>query len=371
MYDSQVNCLGYETLKELDNLIIKVIVDNETDPLSSSSTGLGIVSNEIQRSITNKNNELNISEFCCSAHGFSILLTGTLDGEEHTVLFDAGPYGEIFLDNARKLGIEYEKIEAVVLSHWHCDHSGGLVDAISKISEARLQNFNPPIIDLPLDRPSRRGIKSPSNGHIMIMNNPTFEELENAGGQILKSNTPHTICSNFFFISGEINRQTTYETGIPNHMRYNELTQSWEEDPLIMEERFMVVRIKGKGLIVITGCGHAGIVNTSLQAQQPVNSQDIKKQEIEKFSILLLFGGFHLSGRDLEIRIKETVRDLKNLINPAYLAPGHCSGWRCRAALEWDPINENDDEKVSKAGGFFTGRVVTSSVGKIFNINGI
>ncbi|CAG8450634.1 5391_t:CDS:2 [Acaulospora colombiana] len=373
---------SFENVKELESLSIKVIADNETDPLSSSATDFGTITNEIQRAIIGHKEELDISEFCCAAHGFSILLARTLDGESHTILFDAGPYGKIFTENARKLDIDYEEIEAVVY------HSGGLTSATSEIARSRLQsNLSPPLLDLPSSRPSRRGIRShSSNDHIMVMNNPTLDELESAGGQVLSSSIPHTICSNFYFISGEIPRHTSYELGMKNHLSYDEASKQWNEDPWIWDERFLVARVKGKGLVVITGCGHAGIVNTLLHAQQPVKNKE-ENCEMEgnvKYPIYLALGGFHLAGRDFEPRIQETVRDLKSLINPAYLIPAHCSGWRFKAALEHQVIGEekaeiegnkkidvNNTISNNNGNGAFAGRVIASGVGKIFNITGV
>jgi 7,8-dihydropterin-6-yl-methyl-4-(beta-D-ribofuranosyl)aminobenzene 5'-phosphate synthase len=232
------------------------------------------------------------------------------------------------------------------------DHSDGLPSAIEAISNARHDRSSKVVVDLPKYRPSRRGIKLPNSDNVMIMNNPTFEELEKAGGEIVKSDESHMICSNFFYVSGKIFRRTKYETGLANHVAYDESLSTWKDDPLIMEERVLVARIKNKGLIVITGCGHAGIVNTLLQAQSPLSDK-------QKFPIYLVMGGFHLAGYEQESKIKETVRDLKELIDPAYLAPGHCTGWRCRAALEFQ-LHEGETA--------FAERVAPTAVGKIYNV---
>ncbi|CAB5187568.1 unnamed protein product [Rhizophagus irregularis] len=348
------NNLGYESLKELDEVEIIIVVDNEVDPLSSSNASIGNITTEIKRDLINKKETLEIMEYCCGAHGYSVLITGTCNGESHSVLFDAGPYGKIFMDNSRKLGIDYSKIETVVLSHWHCDHSDGLPSAIEAISKARRDcSLKEVIVDLPKDRPSRRGIKLPKSDNVMVINNPTFEELEKAGGKLVKTDESHTICSNFFYVSGKISRHIKYETGLANHVAYDETLSTWTDDPLIMEERFLVLRIKNKGLTVVTGCGHAGIVNTLLQAQNPLSDKR------EKYPIYLVMGGFHLAGYDQESKIEKTVRDLKALVNPAFLAPGHCSGWRCRAALEFQ-LHEGE--------AAFAGRVAPTAVGKIYNI---
>jgi len=91
---------------------------------------------------------------------------------------------------------------------------------------------------------------------------------------------------------------------------------------MVWDDRALVVNVRNKGLVVISGCAHAGIINSVLYAQQITKVSDV-------YAVL---GGFHLAGRDYEPRIGKTVKMLKQL-NPALIVPSHCTGWRGAFAI--------------------------------------
>jgi 7,8-dihydropterin-6-yl-methyl-4-(beta-D-ribofuranosyl)aminobenzene 5'-phosphate synthase len=80
--------------------------------------------------------------------------------------------------------------------------------------------------------------------------------------------------------------------------------------------------VRGRGTTVLSACSHAGVVNASLGAQA------LWREPID-----VVLGGYHLSGKAMEARIAATVRDLSARIRPRVVAPGHCTGWRAKAAL--------------------------------------
>ena len=102
----------------LDELRLLVVVDNETDALSSIDEGVPQVSEIAHltaRVPTSRMHEghackVVFDRLCCAGHGLSVLVTGRRGDEEHTVLFDGGPYGQLWLDNAVRLGIDLSKI---------------------------------------------------------------------------------------------------------------------------------------------------------------------------------------------------------------------------------------------------------------------
>jgi 7,8-dihydropterin-6-yl-methyl-4-(beta-D-ribofuranosyl)aminobenzene 5'-phosphate synthase len=196
------------------------------------------------------------------------------------------------------------------------------------------------VVDLHPDRPVYRGIALPE--HIISLEaDPTFEELEAAGSFVDKRSEPHTVLDGFFLVSGEIPRVTPYETGLRNAVRYDPDENDWFSDESITDERSLICNLKGawisipdleyqvlthplgKGLVVFTGCSHAGVVNTSKHAVQLTGGT---------VPLHAVVGGFHLAMSEPD-HIESTVTDLKKL-DPAVLMPGHCSGWRAKFAIE-------------------------------------
>jgi 7,8-dihydropterin-6-yl-methyl-4-(beta-D-ribofuranosyl)aminobenzene 5'-phosphate synthase len=91
---------------------------------------------------------------------------------------------------------------------------------------------------------------------------------------------------------------------------------------LILDDRAVVFNVKGKGLVVISGCAHAGIINTISYAQRISGI----------FNTYAVMGGFHLAGKEYENRIDQTTKELER-ISPKLIVPSHCTGWRGRCAI--------------------------------------
>ena len=335
----------------LDELEILVVVDNETDTLSSVDPGVPQVPEVVHlaaRTPTSHKYEGHecktvFDQLCCACHGLSVLITGRRDHEQHSMLFDVGPYPDLWLDNARRLGIDLSKIECIFLSHWHFDHSGGFPEVIAAITAARrAAGLGRPIIDLHPNRPDQRGILLPSGTMIMLPLEPTFEVLAKAGGEIATKADPHPICGGFFFGSGAIDRVTDYETGLVGHHTFR--GEVGEPDPLILDERFVAACVRRRGVTVLSACSHAGIVNACLCA----------KKHFPGSAVDLVLGGYHLAGKAMEPRIEPTVRDLRTLVEPRIVAPGHCTGWRAKASL---------------ANTFAPGRYAPSVVGTLYRLS--
>jgi 7,8-dihydropterin-6-yl-methyl-4-(beta-D-ribofuranosyl)aminobenzene 5'-phosphate synthase len=137
-------------------------------------------------------------QLCCACHGLSVLITGRKGGEQHCMLFDVGPYPDLWLDNARRLAIDVSRIECVCLSHWHFDHSGGFPEVINAVSKARATaGLPPPVIDLHPDRPDQRGILLPSGVMIMLPTEPSFDVLANSGRHCRRRRRP---CNMWWFL---------------------------------------------------------------------------------------------------------------------------------------------------------------------------
>jgi 7,8-dihydropterin-6-yl-methyl-4-(beta-D-ribofuranosyl)aminobenzene 5'-phosphate synthase len=336
---------------QLDALEVLVVVDNETDTLSSVDAGVPQVPEVIHlaaRTPTSRQYQGHdcktvFDQLCCACHGLSVLITGRRGEQRHSMLFDVGPYADLWLDNAGRLGVDLSSIEHVFLSHWHFDHSGGFPKVVAAIAAERAAaGLAPPIVDLHPDRPDQRGILLPSGLMIMLPQEPSFDDISRAGGTVVASGEPHAICGGFFFGSGAIERVTDYETGLAGHHSFR--GNDGRPDPLIMDERFVAAYVRGRGVTVLSACSHAGIVNACLGA----------KQRFPNTPIDLVLGGYHLAGKAMEQRIEPTVRDLERRVGPRLVAPGHCTGWRAKARL---------------AHTFAPGRYAPSVVGTLYRLS--
>jgi 7,8-dihydropterin-6-yl-methyl-4-(beta-D-ribofuranosyl)aminobenzene 5'-phosphate synthase len=313
----------------LDSLEMVVVVDNETDTLSSIDPGVDQVSeisSLVDRVPPTRHHDGHpgvgvFEHLCVACHGFSVLLRGRRGDEVRSVLFDVGPYGEVWLDNAVRLRIELASIEVIFLSHWHGDHSGAFPVVVEAIATARSKaGLEPPLIDLHPDRPDQRGVLLPSGTIALLPPEPTFDQIREAGGRIVLNSEPHPV-ARFFVGSGQIERVTEYETGLVGHHTFR--GGRCELDPLILDERLLAAYVRGRGVSVLSACSHAGVVNACLTARELSSGLPVD----------VVLGGYHLAGSAMEQRIHDTVRDLVKIIAPRVVAPGHCTGWRAKAAL--------------------------------------
>lgn len=248
------------------------------------------------------------------------------------MLFDTGPEESAWQRNATRLRADIATIEHIHLSHWHRDHSGGMLKAIRMINAAKLDpnggsnpspSFPPNVtVDVHPDRPEYRGMTTPTGVIISLEADPHFDEIEEAGGVLVKNGELHTVLDDFFLVSGTIPRHTPYEVGIRGGMRFVKSTGAWVSDEMIADERMVVCRLKGKGLVVFTGCSHAGIINVCRHALEIGDS----------LPLYGVVGGFHLSDNHPD-KLANSLADLKDL-NPAVLMPGHCTGWKFKFMIE-------------------------------------
>lgn len=314
----------------LDELLLTVVVDNETDSLSSVDAGIPqlpeIATHLLHTPPSGRHDGHDgvqvFDRLCVACHGLSVLARARRGEQAHTVLFDVGPYGDVWLDNAERLEVDLGAIDTVFLSHWHWDHSGGLPVVVAAIAAARRAAGRPaPVLDLHPDRPDQRGVQVGDGPMVLLPPEPGFDELTRVGGDVRTSADAHDLGGGLLLASGAIARTTAYETGLDGHHSFRAGTAV--PDPLIMDERFLAAQVAGRGVSVLSACSHAGIVNACLGA----------KEHFPGTPVDVVLGGFHLAGASVEGRIGPTVRDLDEQVGPRVVAPGHCTGWRAEAAL--------------------------------------
>ncbi|MDQ2961995.1 MAG: MBL fold metallo-hydrolase [Pseudomonadota bacterium] len=321
-------------LKAVDGVEFLVLVDNCLDSLSTVPKHVTL---EWPRLMRHGMKELSGEWQCCANHGLSLVVTAMRGDVSHTVMFDAGPEDYVLERNAPRLGVDFSAIEGIVLSHGHWDHAGGLPAAV-RLSVAANGGRPVPVYVHP-EMFRQRAMTLASGAVLPIKAIPNSTELTELGANIVSSTAPQLVFDDFFWISGEIARVTPYEKGFPGHLRRSEDGSSWEPDPLIMDERFLAVRVRDKGIVVFTACSHAGVVNVLSYAREAFSS-------IQLYAVA---GGFHLSAANEKI-IPETVQVLRSF-GLSVIAPGHCTGWRATHAL---------------VSSFGEGVVTPSAVGKTY-----
>jgi 7,8-dihydropterin-6-yl-methyl-4-(beta-D-ribofuranosyl)aminobenzene 5'-phosphate synthase len=318
-------------IAQVDGLEVLVLVDNTTDSLSSNPRD---VLPEWSVLFTGgKLRLLSGQNICCAHHGLSLLITAQIGGKKRTLLFDAGPAAATFERNTEILGVDFAGIEAVVLSHGHWDHAGGLLAAVESIAKNRGGRSFSCYMHPGMFR--QRATKRPDGQLYVNELVPDPERLSKAGANVISSREPQSVADGAFFVSGEIPRVTSYEAGVPNHLTRSADGNSWEPDPLIMDERFVSVHVKNKGQFVFSACSHAGLINVLTHARAVFPSVPLYGA----------MGGLHLSGINERV-IPETVADLKKF-GLKVLAPGHCTGWRAVSQM----AREFGDELVPSAVG--------------------
>jgi 7,8-dihydropterin-6-yl-methyl-4-(beta-D-ribofuranosyl)aminobenzene 5'-phosphate synthase len=246
-------------------------------------------------------------------HGFSALVEIRKADTVHRLLFDTGLTPEGCVENLRRLGRDCGDIEAIVCSHGHFDHTTGLSGLVDRLGRPNL-----PVIIHPEFWTQRR-ISIPGAEPFEL---PTTSRraLEGAGFEIVENRQPSFLFDRSVLVTGEVDRTTPFEKGFPIHEARRD--GRWEPDPLILDDQALVAHVSGKGLVVITGCGHAGIVNICRHAMRLTG--------VER--LYAVIGGFHLNGPLFEPIIGHTVDALARLA-PEVLVPAHCTGWKATHAL--------------------------------------
>jgi 7,8-dihydropterin-6-yl-methyl-4-(beta-D-ribofuranosyl)aminobenzene 5'-phosphate synthase len=305
------------SLQPVDRLEIQVLVDNLTDSLSSTPA---FVTREW---VTLRRQGLRIQaggSLCCANHGLSLVITTHGPSGARTMLFDGGPVDYAVERNGVRLGIDFGSIGAAMLSHGHWDHAGGIPRALGMIYQTNNGQAVPLYLHPGMFRP--RGALQPDGGVLPMQPIPPPREWTLLGAEPIVTDTAQTVLDDRFFISGEIPRVTAYEKGLAGQVCRLSDDAPWQPDPLLMDERFLAVHVRDKGIVVFSACSHAGIVNVMHHAR--AQFPDVKLHAV--------MGGFHLAG-PTEAIIPETVRDL-GTFGLDLIIPGHCTGWRALNALE-------------------------------------
>lgn len=321
------------TLKRVSKLTIRFLVDNNLEWMTKLPPGF---THELHQHIPHSRHTtsdkggvpvLDFNDFCCGAHGFAALIETEVDelssggdNPDHNVvkrryrtLFDTGPDAFSLVRNIRALQIPITQIDRVVTSHWHSDHTGGLlsflelrkkcikegvdtppltsstlpqlpgtVEAVlppgtdQAVRPISVDGVKPCVVDVHPSRPHLRAIAPPPKNDQVLCTlppDPTFEAIAAAGGVLEKRKDGHTVSGGTVWVSGEVPRVTQWEGGLLGGVRWveegdegyeredgeieigpvgDEAKGRWKSEPHLMDERYAAVDVEGRGLVVFS-----------------------------------------------------------------------------------------------------------------------
>jgi 7,8-dihydropterin-6-yl-methyl-4-(beta-D-ribofuranosyl)aminobenzene 5'-phosphate synthase len=290
-------CEKIEILTLQDNFIEITAIDNS----AIVSRARFLLDGEIKTSIR-------------AEHGFSAIVRTTTAGRTRTLLFDFGFSEDGAAANAKALGVDIGKVEMMVLSHGHSDHFGGFKKLVKMIGKDGIE-----LVLHPSAFKQERYLKFGTDFKARFPQ-MTREEIEKAGVRLIETREPLPLLGGDVLYLGEVKRRTEFEKGMPNAFFMDKGVETWDA---IEEDTGIAMNIRGKGLVVLTGCAHSGIVNTVNYARAATGIDPVH----------VIMGGFHLAGPAFEPIVKKTIEELKK-INPAYIVPTHCTGRKSVMEIE-------------------------------------
>jgi 7,8-dihydropterin-6-yl-methyl-4-(beta-D-ribofuranosyl)aminobenzene 5'-phosphate synthase len=290
------------SLEPVDAAYVTILVDNFVDALLPDS--------EVARRprVAYDMWELERGQLIAE-HGLSLLLSVELNGHSASIVYDAGLSRQAAVHNMDVLEVGLPDLRAIVVSHGHSDHHGGLEGMIRRVGARGM-----PLVIHPEAWRERKVVFS--TGAELHLPPPSRQDLEREGVEITEERRPSLLIDGTVLVTGQVERVTDFEEGFPlNHARSE--SGGWEPDPWIWDDQAVVANLKGKGLVVLSGCSHAGAINVLRQARRLTGEERVHA----------FVGGMHLTGGIFERLIPRTVDELA-AIAPRWLVPGHCTGWK-------------------------------------------
>jgi 7,8-dihydropterin-6-yl-methyl-4-(beta-D-ribofuranosyl)aminobenzene 5'-phosphate synthase len=282
----------------LQSVTVEVLVDNFFDVFEPSRPGI------VERVVPGR-----LKKPLVAAHGLAYLVTLNHQGKLSHILMDAANAPLPLFNNLEALEHDINDIDAVVLSHGHPDHYGGLLEFLTKRTGAPIPVFLHKDVFLPKVLVTPRGRIGP-----WVLE---LDQLMAAGVDLHENLGPRLILDQAL-LTGTVETTTAYEKPLPSFRRK---VSDKDEQDLFPDEQALVASVEGRGLVVIGGCCHPGIVNIVKYAQ--------KLTGIPKVSLVI--GGFHLTPHGDEVT-QQTIGGLQEL-NPELIMAGHCTGFRALTKL--------------------------------------
>jgi len=299
---------GSMKMQDVNKVEILTLQDNYIDITALDNSAV------VQRAVPLK--DMQIKNSILAEHGFSAFVTVHAQGTASSLLFDFGFSEDGAARNAAMLGADVGSAKAFVLSHGHSDHTGGL-ETFSALVAGNKDAVE--FVCHPVAFKKSRYLKF---GEEIKVYFPEFtkDAVLKEGFRLVETTDPYPLLDGSALFLGEVPRLTDFEKGFPIAHRMEDGHEQWDA---IEDDTGIAVNVKGKGLVVLTGCSHAGVVNTVRHA--------MKVAGVDR--VCAVIGGFHLSGPFFEPIIERTTDELKAL-NPLYVVPTHCTGRKAIMHIE-------------------------------------
>ena len=292
-------------LRPVDAVEVTIVMDLYLDILMASTPGVRRFA--LAYDWADRDNLL-------AEHGFSALVTVEVGGVRQSLLYDGALSAKALAHNLDVMEVDVGALRAITISHGHADHHGGLEGLFGRRGRLRM-----PLVIHP-DAWKDRKVVLPS-GVELHMPPPRRADLEREGLTVVDERGPSFLVDDTVLVSGQVERVTDFEKGFPWQLARTD-GGDWEPDPWIWDDQNVVVNVRGRGLVVVSGCSHAGAVNVLRHARALTGEN----------RIAAFIGGFHLTGGLFEPIIARTVSEIRALA-PATLVPAHCTGWRATHEL--------------------------------------
>lgn len=253
-------------------------------------------------------------------HGLAYYIETVVNGKSSAFMFDFGWDFQGVSRNIDIMGLDLRRLDAIALSHGHLDHFGNLIPLLRQNKSKFRKGIPLYVGEEAFERrwANLPKVYAPVEG-LNDLGQLNRDDLDGIGiVNVVEVKDPTPIVPGAY-LTGNIERVTEYEKGSPILMikRGGKM-----ENDLFPGEQSLMFHLKGKGLVVVSACAHAGIVNTVKHSQ--------KITGIEKVHAVI--GGFHLIGAPLE-KIQKTIAGIQAL-TPDYIVPMHCSGWEAITSFQ-------------------------------------